>query len=544
MKQFLPTTKQSALLAILLIFVFGAATFAAYQSGSFGNNPGGNSDNKTSDTSDELQKYELSFPMVILSKFKTLENDISLEQLRDREVYFEKDFVEAFGEENIEKFKEDYELGETKVIQDDVKSINSAKYPDNAVILTHFARSDFQAKMLKLDGKNLFKDEGYKLTFSYESETEADKTAELDSDFQEKLALETKNDLRFETAKVNDMFLGGEIIPARAVDRLFLNKSDNYTFLFDRFKEDMISADLTVSMLENPIAGNPAPCTGCTTFVGDGRNAKGFKDVGIDLLGFGNHSGDGGLSAVQETEKLLKEQGIGFTGVSSKNLDDAARLETRQFGDYKVGFLSADDVAWFYWAGEDKWGTNRFSMPGRGTEVDHERIKKVVGDAKKEVDFLIVMESWGVEYTAVATPHQVEMAHAFIDAGADLLVNSHPHWVQNFEVYKGKPIFYALGNFIFDQTHTTETRQGMVVKAFFLNGKPVAFDYIPHLNCGYHQSNTNLADKVISGEMTYKEVDALTEKQGCIYWQPKPLDQSRPEYKQTWDRFMKGTEVK
>jgi poly-gamma-glutamate capsule biosynthesis protein CapA/YwtB (metallophosphatase superfamily) len=184
--------------------------------------------------------------------------------------------------------------------------------------------------------------------------------------------------------------------------------------------------------------------------------------------------------------------------------------------------------------------------------VDEQRIKNVISEAEKEVDYLVVLMSWGIEYRNIANQHQQRMAHLMMDNGADLIVASHPHWVQNLEIYtpevgpnKGEklPIFYSLGNFIFDQTHTDPTRQGIVVNAYYYENKLKSFEIIPHLTCGYHQSNNNLANQVISGEMTYEQVDAMDERDGCIYWQPKPLEQTRQEYKEIWDRFMEGTEI-
>jgi hypothetical protein len=64
-----------------------------------------------------------------------------------------------------------------------------------------------------------------------------------------------------------ELFFTGEIIPARAVDRLALNKNNNYTYMYDFFKDELNSADISIGLLENPISGDPFPCTGCMSFV-------------------------------------------------------------------------------------------------------------------------------------------------------------------------------------------------------------------------------------------------------------------------------------
>jgi poly-gamma-glutamate synthesis protein (capsule biosynthesis protein) len=76
---------------------------------------------------------------------------------------------------------------------------------------------------------------------------------------------------------------------------------------------------------------------------------------------------------------------------------------------------------------------------------------------------LIVTFHWGEEYQSKSSLLQRELAHSVIDSGADLIVGSHPHVVQEIENYQGKLIFYSLGNFIFDQSFSKETQQGFAL---------------------------------------------------------------------------------
>src|SRR5690606_14983682 len=78
--------------------------------------------------------------------------------------------------------------------------------------------------------------------------------------------------------------------------------------------------------------------------------------------------------------------------------------------------------------------------------------------AKNISDYIIVMPHWGIEYEHVPRSSQIERAHSWIDNGADAVIGMHPHVIQSFEIYNNKPIFYSLGNFLFDQYfsyHTT-----------------------------------------------------------------------------------------
>lgn len=91
---------------------------------------------------------------------------------------------------------------------------------------------------------------------------------------------------------------------------------------------------------------------------------------------------------------------------------------------------------------------------------------------------VVVFAHWGEEYRATSTPLQETEGHAFIDAGADLVIGAHPHVVEPYEVYKNKAIFYSLGNFVFDQDFSEETQRGLAVLVTFTE-KKTSFELIP-----------------------------------------------------------------
>ncbi len=86
-----------------------------------------------------------------------------------------------------------------------------------------------------------------------------------------------------------------------------------------------------------------------------------------------------------------------------------------------------------------------------------------IAEAKKNGDFVAVYPHWGVEYQSKPTQAQTALARRFIDTGADVVLGAHPHVVEPVEIYKGKAIFYSLGNFIFDQSFSKETSEGLAV---------------------------------------------------------------------------------
>ena len=92
------------------------------------------------------------------------------------------------------------------------------------------------------------------------------------------------------------------------------------------------------------------------------------------------------------------------------------------------------------------------------------QITNIKSDPNQRV---IVFPHWGEEYKPIHNKQQEQLAHEWIDAGADLVIGSHPHVIQDAEIYKGKPIFYSLGNLLFDQNWSQATQEGMLIGGAF-----------------------------------------------------------------------------
>ena len=86
---------------------------------------------------------------------------------------------------------------------------------------------------------------------------------------------------------------------------------------------------------------------------------------------------------------------------------------------------------------------------------------------REECDYIIIFAHWGEEYQHEPTSKQREFAHAFVDAGADVVVGAHPHVVEPLEIYNNHAIFYSLGNFLFDQGWRPEVKRGVALAVEF-----------------------------------------------------------------------------
>lgn len=97
---------------------------------------------------------------------------------------------------------------------------------------------------------------------------------------------------------------------------------------------------------------------------------------------------------------------------------------------------------------------------------DTKNLAIAVKRAREQADYVVVSMHAGQEYTREPTTLQKDFARAAIDFGADIVIGGHPHWTQGIESYKGKYIFYSLGNFIFDQDFSLETMTGLALHIF------------------------------------------------------------------------------
>ena len=242
----------------------------------------------------------------------------------------------------------------------------------------------------------------------------------------------------------------GDIMLGRSVMGAALDNNDPF-YPFRKLNSFLSSADITFSNLENPITENCKRHVGGFTFCTTPEIAKGLKFAGIDVVTLANnHSENYGKEGLEETKSQLTTLGIKSVGYGN--------LEKFQKNEIKFGFLGFNYT---------------FNTTNLGNDL------KVIKDSDSKVDILIVGPHWGDEYKSIANNFQVKAAHSMIDSGADVVIGHHPHWVQNFEEINGKPVYYSLGNFIFDQMWSEETRRGLVMKLTYRDGKLVGEEKLP-----------------------------------------------------------------
>ena len=168
-----------------------------------------------------------------------------------------------------------------------------------------------------------------------------------------------------------------------------------------------------------------------------------------------NHTLDQGANGLKYTLSYLKQNNIQASG-AGKNLDEAWQTKVVTANGIRVGFISAS-----YTSINDN-GRSKNQYVAR--VEDKARLLSSIKDLKIRSDFIVISMHAGTEYKTKPNTVQTSFAHLAIDSGADLVIGGHPHWVQTIERYKDRYIFYSLGNFIFDQEWSRETKEGLMLK--------------------------------------------------------------------------------
>ncbi len=231
------------------------------------------------------------------------------------------------------------------------------------------------------------------------------------------------------------------------------------------------------------------------TFRVDPKYVSILKEMGVDAAGLANnHVLDYGKEALEDTFTTLSDAGIDYTG-AGESREDASKLLTYEVNGKTYGILAASRVI-----PVGSWNIDN-SQPGVFCTYDTTQLVEKIKAAKESCDYVFVCVHWGVEHTDELTDYQTSMAHQFVDAGADAVIGSHPHVLQGIEYYSGKPIFYSLGNFIFNQNIDST----MAVR-FTVSGEDVKVQLIPATASG---AKTQLADSA-KAESIYTYLESIS----------------------------------
>ena len=281
------------------------------------------------------------------------------------------------------------------------------------------------------------------------------------------IAVEVEEPNHYKISLVGDLLMDGSV--KGQIDR---NGTD---YPWEIVKEYFQNDDLTIGNLETSITtkGTKWP-NKQFNFRSYPENLKAMESAGIDVLGLANnHILDYGYNGLLDTINHIDNTGIKRVG-AGKNKADAMKPVIIENEGFKIGILSASrvvpDVAW-YATGQ------RPGLIG-AYDVHIEGLLNEIKKSKNDVDLVVLSIHWGIEKDPEPKAQDVVLAKKLIDGGVDIIMGHHPHVLQGIEVYKGKPIFYSLGNFVFG-TKGEFTSNTMIAQVNLIDGKMNNIEIIP-----------------------------------------------------------------
>ncbi len=254
------------------------------------------------------------------------------------------------------------------------------------------------------------------------------------------------------------LLFGGDMMFDRSI-RLAAER-EGEDFILSCLDPILAEADLVVANLEGPITGEPSVSASSAiespenyTFTFPLSTGEVLARHNIRMVNIGNnHIENFKIEGVRSTMRVLESAGVAYFGDP---------LEQR------VAYTEINRV---------RIAVVNFNQFARSSTK--EKTIEQIRAAKADGRVVIVYAHWGEEYLP-ATDYEKELAHAFIDAGAEIVIGSHPHVIQEHEVYAGKHIYYSLGNLVFDQYWEEAVRSGLLLSVRITSRGVVGVDEVP-----------------------------------------------------------------
>lgn len=217
-------------------------------------------------------------------------------------------------------------------------------------------------------------------------------------------------------------------------------------FPFAKVAPELKKADLAFANLETPVSTRGKAANKTFAFRSKPETLQGLLYAGIDgVTVANNHILDYGQDAMLDTLTHLRKAGIGVTG-AGRNQSEAFQPYTKQIGDRKIAVIGVSRVlsgpSWY--AGPNK--------PGAASAYSMEPMLSTIRKSAKAGNYTVVYIHWNQEFKDYPEKYARDMAKKMIDSGADLIIGAHSHCLMGVEFYKHKPIYYSLGNFVFNRS--------------------------------------------------------------------------------------------
>jgi poly-gamma-glutamate synthesis protein (capsule biosynthesis protein) len=307
------------------------------------------------------------------------------------------------------------------------------------------------------------------------------------------------------------LMFGGDVTLSNSFERVVGNDYDWAFAKLDAYRE----ADVAMVNLENPLTVATTRRPGKSfNFKAHPNSVQVLKDGGVDIVTLANnHTMDYQAAGLKETIATLDQAGIHAVG-AGREITEARRPEILEVKGQRIAYLGYYNAHW-HAAGQNQAGTN---------PRDYEAIAADIKAIRDQVDWVIVNYHWGEEMARYPAGYQIELAKFSIDQGADLVVGHHPHVLQGAEVYKGRPIVYSLGNFIFGGNSRTNYDTA-VLKVALNQDRQMKVEFVPIEVRRYQAQVAQGAN----GQRILQHIAGISRHFATPMQSPMTLDAQRPK---------------
>lgn len=252
----------------------------------------------------------------------------------------------------------------------------------------------------------------------------------------------------------------GDILAHEPIYRYGLNNDKSFDFLFDNFTDIISESDIAVINQETPLTDNPAMYSDYPRFGTPVNIGQAIVNAGFDVVTCAtNHALDRGIYGINFTKNFFDSNNVKCLGIQSESENSYEPYEVIIRNGVKFALLNYT------------YGTNGIRIPDNNPYMvhlldDEEKIQGDIGKAKSEADFVIVFAHWGTENSDQPDEFQKKWAQVFLDSGVDVVIGTHPHVLQPYEILKDDNghemlIFYSIGNYISAQSEKSCIKGGM-----------------------------------------------------------------------------------
>ena len=270
------------------------------------------------------------------------------------------------------------------------------------------------------------------------------------------------------------ILIAGDFCPQERVSAAF-NQGD-YQAVLGEIRPLLEESDFSMVNFECPITkGGEKPISKLGLNLQCAENGmEAVKWVGFDCVTLANnHFYDFGEEGVVNTLEACRKNEL-YTVCGGTNKTEAAKTLYKQINGQTLAVINCCEHE-FSIATEKTGGSNPLNPIQQYYAIQ---------EARDNADFILVVVHGGHEYFQLPSPRMVETYRFFIDAGADAVVNHHQHCYSGYELYQGKPIFYGLGNFCFDEVNDLGRiwNEGYLLKLIF-SKETIGFEIFPYEQC-------------------------------------------------------------